>query len=94
MLSPRFAKVMLERYRKENPMGIADSTFRGAATRALETKFGWGHEAWTEELASEIEKMHFDPTWSSQQILNYVSKYVRSCNHQNPSSVSHQRKNL
>jgi hypothetical protein len=85
---------MLERYRKEHPVGIADSTFRGAATRALETKFGWGHEAWTEELASEIEKMHFDPTWSSQQILNYVSKYVRSCSHQSPSSVSHQRKNL
>ena len=94
MLSPRFAKVMLERYRKENPVGIADSTFRGAATRALETKFGWGHEAWTEELASEIEKMHFDSTWNSEQILRYVSKYVRSCGHQSPSAVNHQRKDL
>ena len=94
MLSPRFAKIMLERYRKENSVGIADSTFRGAATRALETKFGWGHESWVEEMASEIEKMHFDSTWNSEQILRYVSKYVRSCGHQNPSTVNHERKDL
>jgi len=75
MLSPRFAKVMLERYK-------------------LEPKYGWGHETWVEELASEIEKMHFDSTWTSQQILDYVSKYVRLCNHQNPSNVNHERKFL
>jgi len=94
MLGPNFVKVMLARYKKENQVGIADSTFRGAATRALETKFGWGHESWVEELASEIEKMHFDPTWTSDQILRYVSKYIRSCRHQNPSTVNHQRKDL
>ena len=91
MLSPRFAKVMLERYRKENPVGIADS---GRFARIQETKFGWGHETWVEELASEIEKMHFDPTWTSEQVLRYVSNYVKSCNHQNPSTVNHQRKSL
>ena len=73
---------------------VADSSFRGAATRVLEAKFGWGHESWVEELALEIEEMHFDPTWSSEQILRYVSKYVRSCIHQSPSAVNHQRKDL
>lgn len=91
MLSPRLAKVMLNQYRKDNPVGIADST---RFAKYLEPKFGWGHEAWVEELASEIEKMHFDSTWTSQQILNYVSKYVRSCEHQSPSSVNHERKAL
>jgi hypothetical protein len=60
----------------------------------LEPKYGWGHETWVEELASEIEKMYFDSTWTSQQILDYVSKYVRLCNHQNPSNVNHERKFL
>ncbi len=94
MLSPRFAKVMLAQYRKVNEVGIADSTFRGAAKRMLEPKFGWGHEAWVEELASEIEKMHFDPTWTSKEVLNYVSKFVKSCAHESPSAVNHERKNL
>jgi len=93
MLGPNFARVMLAKYRKENEV-VADSSFRGAASRVLETKFGWGHESWVEELASEIEKMHFDPTWKSEQILRYVSKYIRSCGHDSPSSVNHQRKDL
>lgn len=93
MLSPRFAKVMLAQYRKDHPV-VADSSFRGAAKRLLEPKFGWGHEAWVEELASEIEKMQFDPTWKSEQILRYVSKYVRSCGHESPSTVNHERKDL
>lgn len=93
MLGPNFAKVMLAKYRKENEM-VADSSFRGAVKRLLEPKFGWGHESWVEEMASEIEKMHFDSTWNSEQILRYVSKYVRSCGHQNPSTVNHQRKDL
>lgn len=90
MLSPRFAKVMLEQYRKDHPV-VADST---RFAKYLEPKFGWGHEAWVEELASEIEKMHFDPTWKSEQILRYVSKYVRSCSHESPSAVNHERKAL
>jgi hypothetical protein len=90
MLSPRFAKVMLEQYRKDNPV-VADST---RFAKYLEPKFGWGHEAWVEELASEIEKMHFDPTWKSEQVLRYVSKYVRSCSHESPSAVNHERKDL
>ena len=91
MLSPRLAKVMLNQYRKENPVGIADST---RFAKYLEPKYGWGHEAWVGELASEIEKMHFDPTWTSEQVLRYVSNYVKSCGHQNPSAVNHQRKDL
>ena len=91
MLGPRFAKVMLEQYRKVNKMGIADSS---RFAKYLEPKYGWGHETWVEELASEIEKMHFDPTWSSEQILRYVSNYVKSCGHQSPSAVNHQRKDL
>jgi len=86
---------MILKYQREKENGVvADSSFRGAAKRLLEPKFGWGHEAWVEELASEIEKMHFDPTWKSEQILRYVSKYVRSCGHDSPSSVNHQRKDL
>ena len=91
MLSPRFAKVMLDKYRKDNPVGIADST---RFAKYLEPKYGWGHEAWVKELASEIEKMHFDSTWSADQILRYVSKYVKSCEYQSPSSVTHERKSL
>jgi hypothetical protein len=93
MLSPRLGMILKYQRDKENGV-VADSSFRGAAKRLLEPKFGWGHEAWVEELASEIEKMHFDPTWKSEQILRYVSKYVRSCGHDSPSSVNHQRKDL
>jgi len=77
MLGPRFAKVMLERYRKENPMGIADSTFRGAATRYLETKFGWGHAQFKKDLADEIEALTIDPSWRPNEVLRYVAKLVR-----------------
>jgi hypothetical protein len=91
MLSPRLAKVMLNQYRKDNPVGVADSS---RFAKYLEPKFGWGHEAWVGELASEIEKMHFDSTWNADQILRYVSKYVRQCGHESPSSVNHERKSL
>ena len=90
MLSPRLAKVMLNKYRKDNPV-VADST---RFAKYLEPKYGWGHEAWVKELASEIENMHFDSTWSADQILRYVSKYVRSCEHESPSVVNHERKAL
>ena len=91
MLGPRFAKVMLERYRKENPVGIADS---GRFARIQETKFGWGHETWVKELSSEIKNMHFDASWTPNEVLSYVSKFVQSCAHQSPSSVNHERKKL
>ena len=93
MLSPRLGLILKHRMEKENGV-VADSSFRGAAKRLLEPKFGWGHESWVEELASEIEKMHFDPTWTSEQVLRYVSNYVKSCGHQSPSAVNHQRKDL
>jgi len=69
---------MLERYRKENPVGIADSTFRGAATRALETKFGWGHAKFKKDLADEIEALTIDPSWRPNEVLRYVAKLVRN----------------
>jgi len=93
MLSPRLGLILKHRMEKENGV-VADSSFRGAAKKLLEPKFGWGHEAWVEELASEIEKMQFDSTWKSDQILRYVSKYVKSCGHESPSAVNHERKNL
>jgi len=77
MLSPRFAKVMLERYRKEHPVGIADSTFRGAATRALEPKYGWGHAQFKTDLANKIEALTIDPSWRPNEVLRYVAKLVR-----------------
>ena len=77
MLGPNFAKVMLEKYRKENLMGIADSTFRGAATRYLETKFGWGHAQFKRDLADKIETLTIDPSWRSNEVLRYVAKLVR-----------------
>jgi len=77
MLSPRMAKVMLEKYRKDNPVGIADSTFRGAATRALETKFGWGHAQFKKDLADKIEESKIDPSWRPDEVLRYVAKLVR-----------------
>ena len=77
MLGPRFAKVMLDKYRKENPVGIADSTFRGAATRALETKFGWGHAQFKRDLADKIEELTIDPSWRPNEVLRYVAKLVR-----------------
>lgn len=91
MLSPRLAKVMLNQYRKDNPVGIADST---RFAKYLEPKFGWGHEAWVKELSSEIKNMHFDSTWTPEQVLSYVSKFVQSCSHQSPSAVNHERKAL
>lgn len=84
---------MLNKYRKDNPV-VADSSFRGAAQRVLETKYGWGHESWVKELSSEIKNMHFDSTWTPEQVLSYVSKYVESCAHQSPSAVNHERKAL
>jgi len=91
MLSPRLAKVMLNQYRKENPVGIADSTFRGAATRALETKFGWGHEAWVRDLADTVKKMEFAPEWTPDQVTKYIAKFILLCEHSSASSVSHER---
>jgi len=77
MLSPRFAKVMLAHYRKENPVGVADSTFRGTATRYLETKFGWGHAQFKRDLADKIETLTIDPSWRPNEVLRYVAKLVR-----------------
>ena len=77
MLSPRFAKVMLERYRKENPVGIADSSFRGAAKRVLEPKYGWGHAQFKNDLADKIEQSKIDPSWRPDEVLRYVAKLVR-----------------
>lgn len=77
-MGPNFAKVMLERYRKENKVGIADSTFRGAATRYLETKFGWGHAQFKKDLADEIEALTIDPSWRPNEVLRYVAKLVRN----------------
>jgi hypothetical protein len=68
---------MLAHYRKENPVGIADSTFRGAATRYLETKFGWGHAQFKRDLAGEIEALTIDPSWRPNEVLRYVAKLVR-----------------
>jgi hypothetical protein len=78
MLSPRMAKVMLEKHRKDNPVGIADSTFRGSATRYLETKFGWGHAQFKRDLADDIEALKIDPSWRPDEVLRYVAKIVRN----------------
>lgn len=89
MLSPRFAKVMLEQYRR-NGM-VADSSFGAQRMKHLETKFGWGHEAWVEDLAKTIEGMSFDNSWRPDQVTKYVAKFIRSCGHSSASSVSHVR---
>lgn len=89
MLSPRFAQVMLAQYRKVNGM-VADSSFRGAAHK-LETKYGWGHEAWVEEMAVAIEKMKFAETWTPDEVKRYIANFVRSCEHSSPASVPHVR---
>jgi hypothetical protein len=59
-------------------MGIADSTFRGAATRNLETKFGWGHAQFKKDLADDIEALKIDPSWRPDEVLRYVAKLVRN----------------
>lgn len=71
------AKVLLHNYRKDNPVGIADSSFRGAATRALEPKFGWGHAQFKKDLADQIESLEIDPSWRPHEILRYVARLVR-----------------
>jgi hypothetical protein len=68
---------MLERYRKDNPM-VADSSFRGAATRYLETKYGWGHAQFKKDLADDIEELKIDPSWRPDEVLRYVAKLVRN----------------
>lgn len=78
MLSPRFFKSMLDRYERNNKVGIADSTFRGAATRNLETKFGWGHAQFKKDLADDIEAVKIDPSWRPDEVLRYVAKLVRN----------------
>lgn len=88
MLSPRMAKVMLDKYRKEHPVGIADSS---RFAKFLEPKFGWGHEAWVEDLASTVEKMEFAPEWTPKEVKNYIAKFVRSCKHSTPSITLHER---
>jgi hypothetical protein len=67
---------MLERYRKENPV-VADSSFRGAAKRVLEPKFGWGHAQFKNDLADEIEALKIDSSWKPNEVLRYVAKLVR-----------------
>ena len=75
MLSPRFAKVMLERYRKENPVGIADST---RFQKYLEPKFGWGHAQFKKDLADDIEALKIDPSWRPDEVLRHVARLVRN----------------
>ena len=78
MLSPRAAKVLLQKQReRDNVVGIADSTFRGAATRYLETKFGWGHAQFKRDLADKIKASKIDPSWRPHEITRYVAKLVR-----------------
>lgn len=79
MLSPKMAKVMLDKYRKENPV-------------QLDPKFGWGHEAWVKDLADTVEKMEFAPEWGPNEVRNYIAKFIRSCEHSTPSSTTHARK--
>jgi hypothetical protein len=74
MLSPRFAKVMLAHYRKENPVGIADSS---RFAKYLEPKFGWGHAQFKKDLADKIENLEIDPSWRPHEITRYVAKLVR-----------------
>ena len=64
------------------------------SVKSLEPKYGWGHETWVKELSSEIKNMHFDASWTPNEVLSYVSKFVQSCAHQSPSSVNHERKKL
>lgn len=90
MLSPRFAKVMLEQYRKENGM-VADSSFGAKRIQQLETKYGWGHESWVEDMANTIEKMYFDGSWTPEEVTRYIADFVRSCLYSSASSVSHVR---
>jgi len=59
-------------------MGIADSTFRGAATRNLETKFGWGHSQFKKDLADDIEALQIDPSWRPDEVLRHVARLVRN----------------
>lgn len=73
MLSPRFAKVMLEKYRKDNPV-VADST---RFAKYLEPKFGWGHAQFKKDLADKIESLEIDPSWRPHEILRYVARLVR-----------------
>lgn len=78
MLSPRFFQSMLDRYERNNKVGIADSTFRGAATRNLETKFGWGHAQFKKDLADDIEALKIDPSWRPDEVIRYIAKLVRN----------------
>jgi hypothetical protein len=77
MLSPRLAQVAKYKREKENAV-VADSTFRGAATRYLETKFGWGHAQFKKDLADDIEALKIDPSWRPDEVLRYVAKLVRN----------------
>jgi len=78
VLSPRFFQSMLDRYERNNKVGIADSTFRGAATRNLETKFGWGHAQFKKDLADDIEALKIDPSWRPDEVIRYIAKLVRN----------------
>jgi len=59
-------------------MGIADSTFRGAATKYLETKFGWCHAQFKKDLANQIETLKIDPSWRPDEVIRYIAKLVRN----------------
>ena len=88
MLSPRLAKVMLNQYRKENSVGVADSS---RFAKYLEPKYGWGHEAWVRDLADTVKKMEFAPEWTPDQVTKYIAKFILLCEHSSASSVSHER---
>jgi len=70
MLSPRFAKVMLEQYRKVNGMATFNSN-------KLEPKYGWGHAQFKTDLADKIESLKIDPSWRPHEITRYIAKIVR-----------------
>ena len=65
MLGPNFAKVMLDKYRKNN------------SVKSLEPKYGWGHAQFKKDLADKIEALTIDPSWRPNEVLRYVAKLVR-----------------
>ena len=44
---------------------------------SLEPKYGWGHEDFKKQLATQIEQLEIDYSWTPKEVLRYVARLIR-----------------
>ena len=48
-----------------------------SSEHVLEPKYGWGHEDFKKQLATQIEQLEIDYSWTPKEVLRYVARLIR-----------------